>query len=226
MAGDGPVAQGHAAADAPPPAAAVQPADAIGATVQGPDVANPDAPTASAGSPTSPPPTGPVGTPQTTGTADTNSSDDTGESTSSSPVLPTNGTSSHAVNTTPTSPHVVPKSGLDELKNLPSVQGKTKSEIEAELILRGFTSTPAKSGGTVWTKQGNDGVTAAVRIDPAKVRPKPKGFADEVPHVHKETVPTSKIDSSGNYHPHDATTHDDAGKPTTDKRDTHIPGGH
>ncbi|MBB5035466.1 hypothetical protein [Prosthecobacter vanneervenii] len=48
MAGDGPVAQGHAVADAPPPAAAVQPADAIGTTIEGAGAANPDAPRASA----------------------------------------------------------------------------------------------------------------------------------------------------------------------------------
>ena len=70
-----------------------------------------------------------------------------------------------------------------------------------------------------------DGNTAVVRIDPAMVRARPRGFADEVPHIHKEIVPTSKV-TSGNYAPADATKLDDACIPSTDPSKTHIPGGH
>lgn len=89
----------------------------------------------------------------------------------------------------------------------------------------GYTSVTGNNGGTIWTKALPDGNTAVVRVDPAMVRAKPKGFADEVPHVHKEIVPTSKV-SSGNYKPADATKLDDCGVPSTDPGKTHIPGGH
>ena len=70
-----------------------------------------------------------------------------------------------------------------------------------------------------------DGNTAVVRVDPAMVKPKPRGFADEVPHVHKEIVPTNRV-TNGNFARRDATTLDDAGVPSIDPRKTHIPGGH
>jgi hypothetical protein len=56
-------------------------------------------------------------------------------------------------------------------------------------------------------------------------RTPPKGFADEVAHVHKEIVPTDKV-SNGNYAPSAATKLNDAGVPTSDPREAHIPGGH
>lgn len=104
------------------------------------------------------------------------------------------------------------------------MQGKTKVEIETELQNRGYTSVPGKGGGTVWTKPGSDGTTTAVRIDPPKP-PTSKNYADEVPHVHKETVPTSQV-VNGNYKNKKVTTYDDAGNPSKDPRATHIPGGH
>ncbi|HMP80586.1 MAG TPA: RHS repeat-associated core domain-containing protein [Pirellulaceae bacterium] len=115
-------------------------------------------------------------------------------------------------------------SALDEIKSLGSLAGKSKGEIEAMHRLRGYRSTPANNGGTVWTKPLPDGNTAAVRIDPPVIKSKPKGFADEVPHVHKEVVPTNKV-QSGNYGPGDATRLDDYGIPSADPRKTHIPGG-
>jgi hypothetical protein len=87
-----------------------------------------------------------------------------------------------------------------------------------------FALILVENGGSIWTKASADGNTAAVRIDPAMVRSTPKGFADEVPHVHKEIVPTSRM-SGGNYAPADATKLNDAGHPTTDPRQSHIPGG-
>ena len=81
----------------------------------------------------------------------------------------------------------------------------------------------ANSGGTVWTKALSDGNTAAVRIDPAVTRPNPRGWADEVPHVHKEIVPTSEI-QNGNYKPSNSVvTLDDMCCVTSNKTDTHIP---
>lgn len=71
----------------------------------------------------------------------------------------------------------------------------------------------------------NDGTAVAIRVDPPMVRANPKGFADEVPHVHKETVPTNKI-TNGDYSPSDATKFNDLGVPSNDPRQTHIPGGH
>lgn len=112
---------------------------------------------------------------------------------------------------------------IDDLKNLPQFSGKTKTEIEATLISQGYTSAPANSGGTVWTKSLPDGNTAAVRIDPAVERPTPRGWADEVPHVHKEIVPTTEV-KDGNYKPSKAvTTLDDNCCSTTNRADTHIP---
>lgn len=73
----------------------------------------------------------------------------------------------------------------------------------------------------------SDGITAAVRLDEAKVRPKPKGFVDEVAHAHKEIVPTSEV-KNGNYDVK-ATSLDDSGNilgsSQADKRPAHIPTG-
>lgn len=110
----------------------------------------------------------------------------------------------------------------DQLKDLGPLQGKTRGEVEDLLKKKGFTSAPAHSGGQVWTKPLPDGNTAAVRLDPAMVRTKPKGFADEVPHAHKEIVPTSSV-ISGNYPPNAATKLDDLGNPSSDPRALHIP---
>ncbi len=115
----------------------------------------------------------------------------------------------------------VKKTAKEELEGVGPVAGKSKAEIEQDLKDKGFTPVPAHSGGTVWTKEGSDGNTAAVRVDPAMVRPKPKGFADEVPHAHKEIVPTSAV-SAGNYPPGAGTTLDDSANPSTDKKATHI----
>lgn len=63
---------------------------------------------------------------------------------------------------------------------------------------RGYSSVQAHSGGEVWTKALPDGNTVAVRLDPAKQRTRPKGFVDEVPHAHIESLPTSGV-VNGNY---------------------------
>ncbi len=110
-----------------------------------------------------------------------------------------------------------------ELRMLPPLKGRTVSEIESMLVQRGYTSVAADSGGTVWTKAIPDGYTAAVRIDPAVVRPDPKGWADEVPHAHREIVPTAKV-RNGNYMPDNNVTRlDDACCSTTNTADAHIP---
>ena len=81
----------------------------------------------------------------------------------------------------------------------------------------------ARSGGDVWTKSMPKGQTAAVRVDPAVVRNPPRGFADEVPHAHKEIVPTSEVGRRGNYDGSRATTLDDTAVKTNDPARTHIP---
>ena len=113
-------------------------------------------------------------------------------------------------------------SAPEELAAVGPLAGRSRKEIEADLLARGFSGVPAKSGGTVFTKAMPDGSTAAVRLDPAKARPKPKGFADEVPHAHKEAVPTTKV-SKGNYDPADATPLNDAAAPARSKAESHIP---
>lgn len=88
-----------------------------------------------------------------------------------------------------------------------------------------FSQITGNNGGTIWTKTAADGNTAAVRVDPPMVRQNPKGFADEVPHVHKEIVPTKDV-SNGNYPPSAATKLNDSSNSSSDPRQTHIPGGH
>ena len=112
---------------------------------------------------------------------------------------------------------------LDELSALPNLAGKTVAEIESTLRAKGYTSVTANNEGAVWTKPLPDGNTAAVRIDPATVRATPRGFADEVPHAHKEIVPTTEV-INGNYRPGKAvTTLDDWCCTTKNPAETHIP---
>jgi RHS repeat-associated protein len=115
------------------------------------------------------------------------------------------------------------KPAADQIKDLGPVQGKTQAEIEAQLKAEGYTPTPAKNGGTIWTKPGSDGKTSAIRLDPPNPKA-PPGNADSVEHAHKETVPSDKV-NGGNYKPKDAQTHDDSGNPTDSKDYTanHIP---
>jgi hypothetical protein len=109
------------------------------------------------------------------------------------------------------------------LSRPPALEGKTSAEIESTLLAKGYTSVPATNGGAFWTKDLPDGNTAVVRIDPATVRVSPKGFADEVPHAHKEIVPTAEI-TNGNYKPGTTvTTLDDFCCATTNPAKTHIP---
>ncbi|WP_338849539.1 hypothetical protein V8J88_10960 [Massilia sp. W12] len=107
------------------------------------------------------------------------------------------------------------------MQQLPPFNGMQQSDIEAILRRKGYTQVTARSGGDVWTKATPDGNTAAIRLDPAKVRTPPRGFADEVKHAHKEIVPTSNV-SGGNYR---GASHvlDDSCIVSTNPRDLHIP---
>jgi len=111
----------------------------------------------------------------------------------------------------------------DQIKSLGSFQGRSAVDIEAQLKTSGYTSVPAKNGGTIWTKPGADANTSAVRLDPANPKA-PPGNADAVPHAHKETVPTNQV-QNGNYPQRAAQTYNDAGQPTskTDYAANHIP---
>lgn len=121
-------------------------------------------------------------------------------------------------------PKASTRTAAQEIMDLGQLKGKSAAEIQAKLIEAGYSPVKAKNGGIIWTKSGVDGNTAAVRIDPANLK-NIKGYADEVPHVHKEVVPTAKV-SNGNYPQKAATTLDDSGNVTTDKKQSHIPGGH
>jgi hypothetical protein len=86
-----------------------------------------------------------------------------------------------------------------EIKDLPQFKDMSKTQIEQQLAERGYSRVPSNDGtGSVWTKAGSDGNTAAVRLDDAIIRNPPKNFADEVPHLHKEVVSTSEL-INGNY---------------------------
>jgi hypothetical protein len=134
-------------------------------------------------------------------------------------------------NSPPTNPSAAPVpapkitgTASQEIQAVGQLQGKSGAEIAAKLTSEGYTPVRANNGGTIWTKTGSDGNTAAIRVDPPMVRPSPRGFADEVPHVHKEIVPTDQV-VNGNYPPRSATTLNDSGLPSTDPLQTHIPGG-
>lgn len=118
-----------------------------------------------------------------------------------------------------------PLTAVDEIKSVGSMAGKSNADIATQLNAAGYSSVTGHNGGTIWTKALPDGNTAVVRVDPAMVRARPRGFADEVPHVHKEIVPTANV-TAGNFHPSAATKLDDTGIPSSDPGKTHIPGGH
>lgn len=115
-----------------------------------------------------------------------------------------------------------PITALEELQQLPELKGMAKADIEKTLKSRGYSSVPGFGGGQVWTKAMPDGNTAAVRIDPASPRQPALGYADEVPHAHKETVSTSNV-SGGNYKPKHSTALDDFCNLSTGPAAAHIP---
>lgn len=116
----------------------------------------------------------------------------------------------------------------EEISGLPNFTNRTPGQIRQTLRNRGYSSVQAYSGGEVWTKSLPDGNTVAVRIDPANPR-SPSNYADAVPHVHIETVPTSSV-SNGNYRPRDVTGRhtatggvSDRGTNPNHNADVHIP---
>ena len=115
------------------------------------------------------------------------------------------------------------RNAQQELRALGPLAGRSAADIEHDLKKRGFKPTAAHSGGTVWTKPMPKGQTAVVRIDPAETRVPRRGYADEVPHVHKEIVPTSAVSNRGNFPHRRARTLDDAGRKTNDPASAHIP---
>ncbi|MFM7136009.1 MAG: hypothetical protein ACKO1M_02925, partial [Planctomycetota bacterium] len=120
-------------------------------------------------------------------------------------------------------PNLVGSAAQTELRDVGTLQGKTRAEIESMLQQRGYTAVDNNAkNGWVWTKSHPDGTTSAVRIDPAKLRNPPLGWADEVAHVHKEIVPSAKV-VNGNYEPPFATTLDDLGNLSVVRSATHIP---
>lgn len=59
------------------------------------------------------------------------------------------------------------------------------------------------------------------KTNPAMVRARPRGFADEVPYAHKEIVPISDV-FNGNYSPNASLKYNDIGVPSTGPQDAHI----
>ena len=120
-------------------------------------------------------------------------------------------------------PHPAGSAAQTELRDVGTLQGKTRAEIENMLQQRGYTAVPntANDGGKVWTKSFADGSTAAVRIDPGNIT-LPQGYAGRVAHAHKEIVPSAKV-VNGNYDPPFATTLDDLGNLSVVRSATHIP---
>jgi hypothetical protein len=119
--------------------------------------------------------------------------------------------------------NLVGSAAQTELRDVGTLQGKTRAEIENMLQQRGYTAVENNAkNGWVWTKNHPDGTTSAVRIDPPKVRNPPLGRADEVAHAHKEIVPSAKV-VNGNYDPPFATTLDDLGNLSVVHSATHIP---
>ncbi|MBK9578118.1 MAG: hypothetical protein IPO40_13665 [Fibrobacteres bacterium] len=90
-----------------------------------------------------------------------------------------------------------PQNAQQELRAVGRITGKTNAQIEAILRKRGYKQTPARSGGSVWSKKMPKGKTAVVRLDPAKPATKAKK-ADENPHSHKEIFASSKMNRRGN----------------------------
>ena len=119
-------------------------------------------------------------------------------------------------------PNLVGSAAQTELRDVGTLQGKTRAEIEHILQQRGYTAVPstANDGGKIWTKSFADGSTAAVRIDPGNIS-LPQGYAGRVAHAHKEIVPSAKV-VNGNYHPRFATTLDDLGNQSTNPYSIHI----
>lgn len=143
MAGDGPVAQGHGAAAAPPPAAAVQPADAIGATIEGAGTANPDAPKATAAAPggaTPPISTSTAGVSASSSASSSNASNQpaaaSGSATAAAAGSNSAGTSSHAASST---------TGSHETGNTPT---PSYPPIDHDHIIKAdFNSSGKPTGG-------------------------------------------------------------------------------
>lgn len=97
---------------------------------------------------------------------------------------------------------------------LPPLQGKTPGEIRQILREAGYTMVQrgdARNRSEIWIY--NDGaVTHAVRIDPnGHPNNTPNAKAGDVPHVHKETVPTSMEGDYRTRYVPEATTHNDQG---------------
>lgn len=111
------------------------------------------------------------------------------------------------------------------LEKLTEFNGKTEAEIEAKLQELGYDGpVTANSGGKVYTKDLGNGRTIGVRLDPPQVRVEPKGWADELPHAHKESVPTTAVqDGNYSYRTPNKLTFDDRGKISNSAADIHIP---
>jgi len=114
------------------------------------------------------------------------------------------------------------------MASLPNFSGKTPGKIRLILRSRGYTSSPAHTGGESWMKKLPDGNVASIRIDLSKVRTPHLKYADETSHCHKGGVSTDKV-NNGSYKPKHSVQYNDQGissRKGTDinhAEDIHIP---
>jgi RHS repeat-associated protein len=113
------------------------------------------------------------------------------------------------------------------IHDLGPLKGKTRKEIKSLLREQGYKGPKnTDNGGQIYVKDCGNGQSAAVRVDPpARTYPRQRGYADEVAHAHKETVPTSKVEDGSYFEPNasNVTRYNDAGQPSTDPAQVHIP---
>lgn len=88
----------------------------------------------------------------------------------------------------------------EEMASLPNFSGKTPGQIRRILRSRGYTSSPAHSGGEIWMKNLPDGNIASIRSDLSKVRTPHLKYAGETSHFHKGSMSTDKV-SNDHYKP-------------------------
>lgn len=115
----------------------------------------------------------------------------------------------------------------EEIAKLGNFKGQSSSQIEQQLSAPGTGySGPltGDNGGKIFLKDLGNGRSVRVRLDPATVRNPPKGYADEVPHAHKEAVDTGPTpEDTASQDAANEIRYDDSGCPTTDKVAQHIP---
>jgi len=91
------------------------------------------------------------------------------------------------------------KQELDCIKDLGELTGKTNVEIESILKAKGFGDPAiADNGGVIYVKKLNERAVG-IRLDPAVLKTRNIRRADDIPHVHKESLSSADIKPDGTY---------------------------